>query len=112
MSFSSDIHEPNQSSLSILENRKIIQHEDSIIRHLVVQDGNETFEFLVRIIDKSAQSRRIRKQSSFQSLYVTNEVENAMDHIEIFKYLDHPNILQLYALRNCDPFVISCKDPK
>ena len=77
---------------------------------MVVQDGSETFEFLVRIIDKSAQSRRIRKQSSFQSLSITNEVENAMDHIEIFKSLDHPNLLQLFALRNCDPFVISCTD--
>ena len=88
--------------------KKIVQHDDVVLRHVIVESEGSTFEFLVRVIDKLARSKRIRRRLSVKSLYHDPGTEYAFDRIEISEQIDHPNLLQFYAVRNREAFVILC----
>ena len=95
--------------LEIVQNRFVKRVDDVLLRHVVVSKNGKTFEYAVRVINKTARRRKEQRVSSSHSGDTKNGIERLLNEIDIRQQLSCDSLVELYAVRDTAPYVMLCK---
>lgn len=94
--------------IRIVENRFLRRADDALLRYFSVQKGEQELHYLVRVINKTARKKKIHRISSSCSCYTENGIERLLDEMDIRQQLKCENLIDLYAVRDTQPFIVIC----
>ena len=94
--------------IRIIENKFIKRVDDALLRYIAVEKNGKILHYLVRIINKTARKKKIHRISSSCSCHTENGIERLLDEIDIRQQLKCENLIEMYAVRDTQPFIVIC----